>query len=169
MAPQGEEAASLKSLNCPDLVYLGIAPGQATEHEGLARPEYLPRGRSLHRQQQFLVQEAFAGWKVKRVQSQLVARRFWQRQAGVITVHDAPQSRQDGPQHGPQVQIRHGAVGDLEQQLQSIVVALQLHLRKLCGLEVQRAVDRQCDLIRYEGEKADFFLRIGVETGAAES
>src|SRR5207253_10888756 len=97
MALQGEEAASLKSLNCPDLVYLGIAPGQATERQGLARPEYLPRGRSLHRQQHFLLQGAFASWKVKRVLPQLVARRFWQRQAGVITVHDAPQSRRDSP------------------------------------------------------------------------
>src|SRR5207248_3986963 len=127
-----------------------MEPVRATEGEGLTRLEDLPRGRALHRQYYGLLQESLADREIQGIHPQLVVRAVRQRHAHRITVHHPPQGRRDHAEEVPELEVRHDAVGDLEQQGQTLIVALQRGVRVLRSLEIQRVINGQRELVRHE-------------------
>ena len=137
-------------------------------HHGLPRLECLPGERALDRHQEFLLEEALTVWEVESVEAQLVAPPPAMH-ARHITVHDAPHGCRDGPQHVSQLQIRHDAVGHLEQQLKPVTLMRELLLQGLGFLGVQGVVHRDRHLGRHQLRKGDLSRAIGAALGAGRS
>src|SRR5207253_9824135 len=90
-------------------------------------------------------------------------------QASVIALQHAPKMPGHGAQRGAQIEIGVNLSSDVEKQLQTFVLGLQLLRSSSQCREIQRVIKGQRDLVRYLRNELDFFLRVGANLLAAKS
>src|SRR5215467_3546305 len=108
--------------------------GQIVGYIRLARPKGSPGERALDRNQHFLLQESLTFWEVQRVDPQMDVLRIRQADTHRIALHNPPNAGGKSTEHFPKLQIRDDLVGQLEQKLQAVPLALQIHLRPPQGI-----------------------------------
>src|ERR1700733_708154 len=108
------------------------------------------------------MRDAFAVWKIERIQFKLFVCCIGQDQGHTVQAHDLADARRDRPEDLPQLEIGYNAVIQIEDELQLLPLALQLSLHNFRMGEVQTIVDCKGDVIANEAQQIDFVLGEGV-------
>ena len=88
--------------------------------------------------------------------------RVVQRERRKVGAAAAPQCRRDRPEQRPRVELRDDRVGDVEQQIQLIALALQRRPLLLDRLETARVLERDGHQRRHAAHQLDILWRVGV-------
>src|SRR3984885_466437 len=108
------------------------------------------------------MRDAFAVWKIERIQFKLSVRCIGQDQGHAVEAHDLADAGRNRLEDLSQLKIGNDAVVQVEDELQLLPLALQLSLHGFRMGEVQTIVNCQRDVISDEGQKADFVPGEGV-------
>src|SRR5580698_6235246 len=100
-------------------------------------------------------------WKIEDVDPKLAVLGAWKADSNAVALHDPANLRRDFAQNLPQVEMRRHTIGEIEQQLQSLLRSLRIR-------EVNRIVGCQSDLVGHETDETNLFGSVGARLNAGD-